>query len=73
MKKLKFFDYGAGDCLICPSCNNDYSYLHITSVEHKNDDISIVYSCETCGNENVLDIFNEKGHKRIGWYDGKSL
>ena len=69
MKKIKLNDFGAGDCLHCPSCNGEY--LHVLQVEHENDDISIGYTCETCGSENILEIHNYKGHKTIGWYDGK--
>jgi hypothetical protein len=69
MVKIKLNDFGAGDILCCPTCND--GYLHVLAVEHSNDNVSIAYECESCNEPNVLEIHNFKGNKTISWFDGK--
>jgi transcription elongation factor Elf1 len=69
MQKIKTIDYGSGDTLCCPTCNE--GYLHVVVVDHNKDDVSIAYDCETCGEQNILEIHNFKGNKTIGWYNGQ--
>jgi hypothetical protein len=69
MIKMKLYDFGVGDTLRCPSCDGEY--LHVICVDHTADNVSIAYECETCDNNNILEIHNFKGHKTIGWYEGQ--
>jgi|TARA_Y100000015_G_C2327196_1_gene59442 hypothetical protein len=57
--------------LHCPNCGdskND-SYLHLEDFDKVGESVSLIYSCELCGQMAVLQLVQAKGHTLAYWQE----
>tara|TARA_R100000482_G_scaffold48730_1_gene17150 strand:+ start:50 stop:292 length:243 start_codon:yes stop_codon:yes gene_type:complete len=57
--------------LICPVCQKDPPYMHLSDWNIKNESVELEYWCENCHGVSVMNLEQDKGHTWLSWEPGK--